>query len=180
MKNISVEIVGVTPLLMNSPKNMVRREDKPANRTTEVKNIKDEAEGKTYRLSSNGNLFLPAQAVYSAMVYAAGAFRIGRKSASQILAGTITIKPIEIDLGMKTYDIDVRRCVIQRAGILVARPKIEKWGAKFTIEYDERFIDSKMIRQILEDAGVRMGLLDYRPQRRGMFGKFKVEVFKDK
>jgi hypothetical protein len=29
----------------------------------------------------------------------------------------------------------------------------------------------------LEDAGTRMGLLDYRPQHRGWFGTFVVESF---
>ena len=75
----------------------------------------------------------------------------------------------------KTYDIDVRTVVIQRARVVKGRPKLENWEVSFTLMYNEKLIeDHGLIKQVLEEAGERIGLLDFRPQKLGSFGMFQV------
>jgi hypothetical protein len=52
------------------------------------------------------------------------------------------------------------------------RPRFDKWELKFTISIvDPSVWNGTDIRNILEDAGKFVGLLDFRP----LFGLFKVQ-----
>ena len=96
------------------------------------------------------------------------------------MAAGVQISPEKIGLGIKKYGLDIRTVVIQRNRVPKIRPMIENWKAKFEIEYDETLIGNPdLIRQILEDAGKRVGLLDFRPQRSGTFGKFKITKWEE-
>jgi len=46
--------------------------------------------------------------------------------------------------------------------------------------YDERWIsNSELLRDIVESGAVRVGLLDFRPQRHGQYGTFDVVGWKE-
>jgi hypothetical protein len=45
---------------------------------------------------------------------------------------------------------------------------------------DETITNPSQINEILDDAGGRIGLLDYRTQKSGEFGQFKVTKFEVK
>ncbi len=84
----------------------------------------------------------------------------------------------EISLGTNKYVIDTRPVVIQRARVLKSRAKLEKWKISFTIVYSEQLIaDPQIIKTVLEEAGQRIGIMDFRPQKAGMFGCFNVIKF---
>ncbi len=91
------------------------------------------------------------------------------------------ISPQEIGLGTKKYDIDLRTVVIQKARVVKARPTLKNWKVKFTLTYDDTLIaGSDMIKPILEEAGKRVGILDFRPAKLGNFGMFEVTQWKEK
>jgi hypothetical protein len=97
-----------------------------------------------------------------------------------LLAGSIMIEPEKIPLGTKDYEVDIRAVNIKGSRVLRGRAKIPKWKAEFYIIYDKTLLsDIKLLRTILEDAGVRVGLLDYRPQKGGPFGTFIVTKFEE-
>ena len=80
------------------------------------------------------------------------------------------------------YKIDTRPVVVQRARIIRARPLMKDWRLKFEIIYDDQLIGTTPqeldnIRNVLEDAGKRIGLLDNRPQKYGENGTFEVTKF---
>lgn len=54
------------------------------------------------------------------------------------------------------------------------RPRINKYWAEFHIEVDEDMLEASLIHQLLVEAGSKCGLLDYRPERGGSFGRFIV------
>jgi hypothetical protein len=99
---------------------------------------------------------------------------------ANILAGTIRIEPEEIPLGHCNYEVDVRPVNIQKNRVLKARPKIPKWEVEFDIIYNKILPETVIttLKQILEDGGTRVGLLDYRPQHKGWFGTFELVEFK--
>ena len=136
----------------------------------------EDAEYAAYK-TEDGDLYLPMEAVFSMMIYAAGAHKIGRRSMKSYLAGGVRVEPEQILLEPNEYEVDLRAVVIQRARVVRARPKIRNWKAAFTLIYDDDILTPEPLREILDDAGKRVGLLDFRPQRNGWFGTFSVTKF---
>ncbi len=67
---------------------------------------------------------------------------------------------------------DQRMVGNQTARILRTRPRFDAWAVTASIHYDPTVFDARQIEQILNIAGVKIGLGDYRPR----FGRFTVEV----
>jgi len=179
-KKIDVEIRGLTPLLMNrlNPESLKSK----SRRRTDQYDIEGEAAKSAYMAEIDGKrqLYIPNYCVYSMLIGTAKQYRIRRTSLASLLAGTIRIEPEKIPLGTDKYEIDVRPVVIQRQRVLKARAKLPEWSARFQIVYDANHLPAGIeatLKEVLEDAGVRMGLLDYRPQHKGWFGTFSVESF---
>jgi hypothetical protein len=47
-------------------------------------------------------------------------------------------------------------------------------GLSFTIDVDPTLFSLGLVRKIVDDAGSRIGLGDFRPSCKGMFGRFTV------
>jgi hypothetical protein len=79
-------------------------------------------------------------------------------------------------LGKKEYLIDSRPVVIPatKGRIMCHRPRFNEWGISFDIEYDNVLLKESELRKVIDDAGSRVGLLDFRPERKGPFGRFMV------
>lgn len=182
-KKIDVKISGLTPLLMNrlNPESL---KSKSRRRMEEYSTIED-AKNSAYMAEIDGKkqLYIPQEAVYSMIINTAKQYRVRRMSLSSLLAGTMRVEPEKIPLGTDKYEVDERAVVIQNQRVLKGRAKLPKWSASFQIIYDSKRLPDgigKTLKEILEDAGTRMGLLDYRPQHRGWFGTFAVESFTEK
>jgi len=177
---IDVTLKGLSPLLMNrlNPESL---KAKSRQKLTEYNDEKD-AEASAYIATINGKkqLYVPGYAVYSMLIRAAGQYKSRRTNLSGILAGTIRVEPEFIPLGHCNYEVDTRPVVIMKARVNKARAKIPEWEITFQIVYNKRILTEeivKMLETILDDAGTRMGLLDYRPQHKGWFGTFEVAKF---
>lgn len=186
MKKIDIELEGTGEgLLMHSAQNM--GEPKTTKNPAKQYDPKIDAEKVAYR-NDKGNLVIPARCLKACILNGASWHKFGRKSAKPIIAGCSRIEPSNIELldpktgkSLSDYKIDKRPVVVQRARIIRARPLIEKWVIKFTIVYNEVIIGKPdLLREILEEAGQRVGLLDNRPQRYGENGTFKVNKFMPK
>lgn len=181
MKTIQVEIKGLTPIMMSNPASMLL--DTASSKSRLLKpDYKKEAEDSCYR-KKDKELYVPSTAIFGTILNGASFKKVGKYSAKSVLAGNIRIEPNEIGLGTKEFEIDIRSVVIQqgvrRNRIIRARPKLTKWKLSFKINYNEKFItDADIIKICLEDAGNRVGLLEFRPQRLGNFGTFEVTKFK--
>jgi len=175
---IHVTLKGLSPLLMNR----LRVEDlqrKPRSALKEY-NVKDDAEKSAYIAEIDGKrqLYVPGFNIYSMILQTSGRHKIGKFSAKGILAGLMKIVPEKIPLGTDKYEVDVRPAVIQKARIARARAMLSEWKLSFDIVYESETISNPyLIQNILEEAGFRTGLLDYRPQHMGPFGTFVVEKF---
>ena len=54
------------------------------------------------------------------------------------------------------------------------RPQLGKWLAEFAPEIDDDTLEPSLFHQLLVEGGSKLGLLDYRPEKGGPFGKFAV------
>jgi hypothetical protein len=60
------------------------------------------------------------------------------------------------------------------------RPRLDEWECSFTIDlFDPDILAPADVRQIIDDAGKKIGLGDFRPSRKGPFGRFVVTAWKE-
>jgi len=181
MKKIEVEITGTSALLMNSPNAML--DPKPVTKSKLKEYIPEvEAEKCAYR-TSKGKLYVPTTALKGTLMNGAAWKKSGKFALKPLIAGSTRIYSKtgngEVILSNQKYTIDIRTVVIQRARVAKARPKIEDWKLDFMIEYNElQILSDEIIKDSLADAGQRVGLLDFRPQKGGEFGTFKITKWK--
>jgi len=185
---ITVTIHGISPLLMN--------------RFTEAAEIKvsggtavsfhgdkgtprAQAEAKRYS-DSEGRLYIPGPNIFACLI-AAGTFHKAGKSklttmkTSLIPAGVIVddlVCPLTDADGnqIKAWEVDSRSVVIPSTGgrIMCHRPRVDDWYLKFTLDVDTTMFSPALVRAVVDDAGKKIGLGDYRPARKGPFGRFVV------
>jgi hypothetical protein len=171
--------VGTSPLMTHNPAVM---QTQRRGKGKEIPSPEDEAEAGTYRLA-DGSCGIPGVAFRDGIVKAGAAWRQPRgRSMMGTLLEHIHIEEDLVPLAtvdgspVTSYEIDVRRAVVQKQGILRARPKFREWGGHFTIEYDEALITNpEILRDIAADAGTRIGVGDYRGGgRKGWFGRHAI------
>lgn len=174
---IRVTLKGETPLLMNRL-SIEKLSTKSRNIMKEY-DVQADAADSAYMAEIDGvkQLYVPMECIYSMIIYSAGMHKVKKRSARSFVAGGIRIVPEKIPLGTDQYEVDLRRVVIQRNSVVRARAKVPDWRASFEIIYDQEILAPEVIYEILVDAGRRVGLLDFRPQRSGWFGTFTVEEF---
>lgn len=179
-KKIDVKIRGLTPLLMNrlNPESLKTK----SRMKMQDYSTTEDAKKSAYMAEIDGKmqLYIPQEALYSMIINTAKQYKLRRMSLASLLAGTMRVEPEKVPLGTDKYEVDERAVVIQNQRVLKGRAKLPKWSAEFQLVYDSRRLPDGIeatLKEILEDAGTRMGLLDYRPQHKGWFGTFAVESF---
>lgn len=188
MKAISVTIEGSDRgLLMNNPIAMTQNilMDEKSVKIKSGKDIgtpREEADKVAYWTTNpktkKKELYIPSEAIFRSMINASSMQKIGKASAKTVLAGSIFVNPDKVLLGTNEYDIDVRTVVIpaNRARVVKARPNVKNWEATFEIVYNDDVIGNpQIIYEILKQAGQRVGILDFRPQKSGQFGTFTIK-----
>lgn len=189
MKTIEITILGETPLLMNrftsEAELSVSNSAKAAFRGNKG-TPREQAEPKAYRLKDK-SLFVPAINIFASIV-AAGTFIKNGKSKmttqkSSLVGAMVSMESIDCVLcepktkkTIDDFEVDCRSVVIPSTGgrIMAYRPRVDEWTTSFTLTYDETEIDGKLVRELVDIAGKKCGLGDYRPQKKGTFGRFKV------
>ena len=102
---------------------------------------------------------------------------------SSLIPACLEIDGVEISIRTKDgWEVDSRAVRIPATGgrILAHRPKFNDWELEFTAYLDEEIMSSALLREILDAAGKRIGLGDFRPDCKGPFGKFVVTFWKEK
>jgi len=174
MKQISFELESMCPIKMD---NFVSG---PQPKTDE--GYKKQAEEKTY-INDKGNLCIPAAALKATIKIAAGELAGMKKgkNVKQAIRAFLFIKD-DLDLGTKKYDCIARDMVTRGKGdkvtrVTTYRPLIKEWKAKGIIEYiEDGMLEPKFIKQAVELAGIKYGLLSHRPE----FGRFSIKKWEAK
>ena len=180
------ELHGVTALLMNNPASMQSAAETKAKGKKKIPTPEDEAASKAYRLAS-GDLIVPVVMVFQSMVEAGKLLndpdnarrRLSYKIAAALFPpateGFILHRDGEV---IADYEIDVRRVVVQNSGIQRARPRIDvPWTINMTMGFDADLLSAEALYTVLGVAGKQVGIMDYRPQKKGPYGRFQVENF---
>lgn len=185
-QRMKVSIVGRTPLLTHNPAMMGKSVSGPKGEKY-IPTPEEESESGLYK--QNGHFCFPGIGIRNSYVLASGAWKVklpgsSRKMSSRSIMATTMVEPelvpiLDPDTGeaLKEYTIDTRRAVIQRQGILRSRPRFNRWRMDFEIVYDDTTLSQEVIEQlipVIDDAGRRIGVGDYRPNKSGWFGTFQI------
>jgi hypothetical protein len=190
MAEVKIRVKGTYALMTHNPASMAMSGDKDPSKKggKKIPTPSQEAEMGCYHLESGG-YGLPGFAFRNSILSAAADWQVEKKryTYQRILSSLMVLEdlvPLIDDKGklIKNYLIDTRRVLIQGQGILRSRPKFPEWGAEFTLEYDETLIkehnDYQKMLYIIVDAGKRIGVGDYRPQKikgaPGPFGRYAL------
>lgn len=178
---VTFTIIGMSPLLQNNPAEFIGKDAADEmSRGKKVYKDDDEAALRVYR-RADGSYQHPSESFVKSMLKAVSGMKFGKKFATQILKGSVFIvEPfcvIEDDKGRPAtkYAIDRRPCVVGKARILRCRPCWHPWSMKLALDIDTALIQRSQVAQCLSLAGRTIGIGDYRPERGGGFGRFKVE-----
>jgi len=173
-RRIAVELKGISPLLMHAFPNV-------AIEAVEKKTPEEQAEFSAYRVptenGTRGELYVPGINVQRGLVAAATFSKgKGRASLQKSAAACLMLAPERLLLGTTQYEVDARPVVIPatKGRVMRYRPRLDHWKIAFTLEYDDTLLSEKQVRQIVDDMGSRVGILDFRPERKGPFGRGMV------
>lgn len=183
---IKCRIKGVSPLLCNrftDAQQQAVSSQINASVVGERGTPREQAEPKLYR-DSHGHPILPGPNLFASLV-AAGTFIKAGKSKlttmkSSIVPAGLSIPEIELPLSPSAWETDSRPVVIPSTGgrVMCHRPRFDAWSVSFTLEIDESLFSERVVRELVDHAGKRIGVGDFRPARRGPFGRFVVESWK--
>jgi len=170
LRAVDVTIKGKSPLLMHKfpmvPTPGIEK------RTPE-----EQAEIAAYRDPDTGGLYVPGVNVQRALIAGAAYSKgKGRASLAKVAAACLMITPERLPLGTDTFVVDSRPVVIPatKGRIVRHRPRLDEWAFSFTIEYDDVMLNETQVRQVVDDTCNRVGFLDFRPERKGPFGRGMV------
>lgn len=186
---IDVTIEGTTPLLCNRFTDAAAMAatggDRPAAPAGDKGTPREQAEGKLY-IGHNGKVMIPQPNIFRCIIDAGTFFKCGKNKVttqkSSIIPACIEIQGIEIPIQHKDpWEVDTRAVRNPSTGgrFLCYRPSFNDWRLSFVLSVDTDLMNVKLVRQIIDAAGKRIGLGDFRPDRKGPFGKFVVTLWKE-
>lgn len=182
---LSITIEGVTPLICNRFTDAAQIS---ATNQTRLSAIGDRgspaeiAEKKLYRRGGDTEiLVIPGPNLLRCFIDAGTFFKAGKSKVTTLKTSIIPycVGILETDIPIETVDgweVDTRAVCIPSTGgrILAHRPKFNDWRLSFTVELDTDQMHAKFFREIVDAAGKKIGLGDFRPARKGPFGRFSV------
>lgn len=191
MKTFDFVLKGISPLLINGyspdfgqdPKVVKKKknEDFPTPR--------ESMERKIYT-DKKGIVWVPSSWISGTIASVASEYKLpgSRKSLKSVIGGAV----IPIDekmyfihkkqLKKKDIEVDSRPVAIQRSSskVMCHRGRLEPgWKLKGTLQIDSSIVPEKTVLELLNDAGRRAGIGDFRPNRGGPFGRFQVSLWKE-
>lgn len=181
---ISVEISGVTGLLCNRFSDEAAQAstngDRGSSAGMDRGSPQDIAASKLY-IGLNGKPMIPSPNLLRSIVDGGAYTKVGKKqittARSSLLYACLSIEAAEIEIIHKQpWRVDTRAVRIPSTGgrILCHRPAFDDWALAFEVELDTSIVNAKLLRQIVDDAGKRIGLGDFRPATKGPYGRYVV------
>lgn len=183
--DIQISITGVTPLICNRFTDAQAQKasggTSSSSTVAERKSPQAIAESKLY-IGLNGKIMVPQPNLLRCVIDGGAFHKAGRKQittkSESMLFSCLDIEAAEIPIIYKQpWKVDTRAVVIPstKGRILTHRPMFDDWRLEFEVRLDPSILSPGLLRQIVDDAGSRIGLGDFRPARKGPYGRFRVD-----
>lgn len=181
--DFEITISGKTALICNAFNDAAQQSASTGVRLSSVGDKgspREQAEGKLY-LGLDGNPMIPQPNLFRAIIDAGKFFKAGKSKVTTIktsmIPACVEVHGTEIPIVSKEpWQVDTRAVRIPSTGgrILAHRPRFDDWSLSFQATIDTTMISETLFRDIVDAAGSRIGLGDFRPDCKGPFGKFVV------
>lgn len=188
MAQVDIECVieGTTYLLCNRFGDAAAQE---ASGGTRISGIRDkgtaleQASHKLY-IGHDGEPMIPQPNLFRCIMDAGKFFKAGKSKVTtqknSLIPACLEIHGVELPIRhTEPWTVDTRAVRIPSTGgrILCHRPCFHDWKVEFAMTLDTDLIPLKLLREIVDAAGKRIGLGDFRPDCKGPFGKFVVTAW---
>jgi len=184
VQRINITIEGKTPLLMNkfTDAAQIRATEGTSGSVVGDRGTPREQAAARVYTDEAGQPVMPQPNLFRCIIDAGKFFKAGK---SKVTTQKSSILPACLGFGADTYfkvesangwEVDTRPVRIPSTGgrILCNRPMFHDWKIAFSVELDTSILSAKLFREIVDAAGRRIGLGDFRPDCKGPFGKFNV------
>lgn len=192
VKTVNVTITGISPLLIH--RFTEQSQQQGTSRKTLVQSVIDTREvalnGANRR--PDGTHYINSFSIVNAMGSAGSNFKMkgSRKSVKFIVPSAVRIQTIDCTTTIlvkgepatdTSFEVDARPVTIPatKGRIMRYRPRYENWSMKFELGILDDLLDLPLAHQLLTDAGVQIGIGDFRPEKRGPFGTFRVTSWEE-
>lgn len=187
MKTVNVRIEGITPLLIH--KFSADAEVQKTSRKSMIKNTdpREEAKKVAY-IADDGTFYFNAFAIPGSMGNAGASHKMrgSRKSLRFVVPSAVRLNVDAITIlngkgPAKDFEVDSRPVTIPatKGRIMRHRPRFNQWSAEFELMINEDLLSIEDAHMLLNEAGMSIGIGDFRPEKRGPFGTFRVTKFKE-
>ena len=183
MTEFSITIQGKTPLLQNRFTDAAQMAATSGTRSSIANDSatpREVAETKLYK-DDNGIIGIPQPNLFRCIIDAGKFFKVGKTKVTtmktSLIPSCVDISPIFIPLEHQDdWTVDSRPVRIPATGgrIVAHRPCFNDWALTFSAELDESTMSKQTFRDVIDAAGAKIGLGDFRPDCKGPFGKFYV------
>lgn len=187
MKTIEVEIRGITSLLIHRFSEEASSEKKTRRVEVTQRDPREEATKVAY-IAKDGTFYFSAFSIPNAMGAAGSSHKAtgSRKTLRFVVPSAVRMTSDAITIlngngPAKNFEVDSRPVTIPatKGRIMRHRPRFDQWGARFEILLDDNLLSGEMAQQLLQEAGQSIGVGDFRPEKRGPFGRFLVSSWKE-
>jgi hypothetical protein len=188
MKTVEVEIRGVTPLLIHRFHEDAEQAKSTRRMEVQQRDPRQEATRNAY-IAAEGTFYFSAFSIPGAMGNAGANHKTrgSRKSLRWVVPSAVRMTSDVVTIlngtgPAKDFEVDSRPVTIPatKGRVMRHRPRWDQWGAKFDLLVDDNLLSIDMVQQLLTEAGQSIGIGDFRPEKRGPFGTFRVTKFKEK
>lgn len=184
MKVIDVTITGISPLLMHAFTDEDQMSATSGQRTSSAARGRETpeqiAEGHLYRSADDETIIVPQPMLFSAIVAAGKFFKNGKSKITtmrtSLIPGCVFFDETEFPLEHDGWSVDTRAVRIPSTGgrIQRHRPVFHQWSCSFTVRLDTSEMSEGLFRDLVDSAGRKIGIGDFRPECKGPFGRFVV------
>lgn len=183
-----VKISGIAPLLVNRfHEGAEEAVNNPGGKTIKTRKQmlpQEDAAQRLYTDITGKHPVMPGVNVLACLISAGRFLKAGRRALTtmkeSIVPAFIAIDEGEIRIAPGKWETDSRPVVIPatQGRIMRHRPRFDAWSLEFTVNIDDGGeIHQDVVRQLLDEAGSKVGLGDFRPNKRGPFGRFRVDTW---
>lgn len=182
--DLRVTISGVTPLLMHkfSDTDQLRATEGVAlaSANTERGTAYEQAAAGIY-YDEGHNIVMPQPNLLRCFMEGGRYFKVGKRQITtqreSLIPACVDILAVAIKLAYADpWTVDTRPVRIPSTGgrILRHRACFTDWRLSFTLSLDTEILGPAILREVIDAAGKRVGLGDFRPACKGPFGRFVV------
>lgn len=188
MKTFDIEIRGMTPLLVHRF-GEAAEVNKPTRKivTEAARDPRGEATKAAY-IAPDGTFYFSAFSIPATMGNAGANHKMkgSRKTLRYVVPSAVRVTTDAITIlngagPAKDFEVDARPVTIPatKGRIMRYRPRFDCWGAKFQLLINDDLLDPETAHNLLSEAGQTIGIGDFRPEKRGPFGTFRVTHFEE-